>query len=109
MALEMLSRLPRGEGSVFWDKAPPTTKQVSKAMASLCERAGVPRRPAHCLRHCHASLLVALGVDIKSAQRRLGHATADMTLNTYAHHLPGQERAIAQALHQALDPRGAGP
>ena len=104
LALHMLSRLPKCEGFVFWDKAPPTTKQLSKVMASLCERAGVPRRPAHHLRHCHATVLVHLGVDIKSAQRRLGHATADMTLNTYAHHLPGQERAIAKALDQALDP-----
>ena len=102
LALEMLSRLPRGEGFVFWQERPQRPSAISEVMASLCERAGVPRRPAHYLRHCHASLLVHLGVDIKSAQRRLGHATADMTLNTYAHHLPGQERAIARALDQAL-------
>ena len=104
LALDVLLRLPRGEGFAFWEERPPTTKQVSKVMGELCQRAGVPKRPAHYLRHCHASLLVHLGVDIKSAQRRLGHAAADMTLNVYAHHLPGQERAIAKALDQALDP-----
>jgi integrase len=102
LALSLLGRLPRASVHLFWSQRPPARGAISRLMAELCQRAGVPRRPAHYLRHCHASLLVHLGVDIKSAQRRLVHATADMTLNTYAHHLPGQERAIARALDQAL-------
>jgi integrase len=98
LALEMLSRLPRGKGFVFWDKAPPTTKQVSKAMASLCQRARVPRRPAHYLRHCHASLLAASGLDVKSLQRRLGHSQASVTLDVYAHALGEMDRRAAQLL-----------
>jgi len=103
LAMEMLARLPR-DGWLFWSgERPPRPSAISEAMASLCQRASVPRRPAHYLRHCHASLLLALGVDIKSAQRRLGHATAALTLDVYAHHLPGQERAIAEALDRALN------
>ena len=105
---DLLSRLSAkslGWGvRLLWSgERPPTPKQVSKAIATLCQRAGVPRRSPHYLRHCHASLLLALGVDIKSAQRRLGHATAALTLDVYAHHLPGQERAIAEALDRALN------
>jgi len=102
LALDVLLRLPRGEGFAFWDKAPPTTKQVSKVMAELCQKAGVPRRPAHYLRHCHASLLVHLGADVKTAQRRLGHASPSLTLAVYAHHLAEGDLRLARLLDEAF-------
>ncbi|MSQ11032.1 MAG: site-specific integrase, partial [Dehalococcoidia bacterium] len=34
------------------------------------------------MRHCHAALLVASGIDVKSIQRRLGHSKASVTLDT---------------------------
>lgn len=39
----------------------------------------------HGLRHTFATMLLASGVDIKSAQYLLGHANAQTTLNIYAH------------------------
>jgi integrase len=102
LALEMLSRLPRGEGFAFWQERPPTTKQVSKVMGELCQRAGVPRRPAHYLRHCHASLLAASGLDVKTLQRRLGHAQASVTLDVYAHALSEMDRRAAEMVDEAL-------
>lgn len=39
----------------------------------------------HGLRHTHASLLFKNGVNPKIIQKRLGHATLDMTLNVYTH------------------------
>ncbi len=57
-------------------------------------RAGVPRIRFHDLRHCHATLLLQLGVHPKVVQERLGHSTISMTLDTYSHVVPGlQERA----------------
>jgi len=50
---------------------------------------------------------VHLGADVKEAQRRLGHSSASMTLDVYAHHLPGREREIARALDEALGLRPA--
>jgi integrase len=110
LALDMLLRLPRGEGFVFWaGDNPPTTRSLSRVMARLCQRAGVPRRPPHYLRHCHASLLVHLGADIKTAQRRLGHATAAMTLDVYSHSLGAGERQLAAQLDRALQGDGGPP
>ena len=40
---------------------------------------------AHMLRHTYASMLYEAGVDIKSAQRFLGHADIEMTLAVYTH------------------------
>jgi integrase len=39
----------------------------------------------HELRHFYASLLIRHGESVKTVQRRLGHATAAETLDTYAH------------------------
>lgn len=42
----------------------------------------------HSLRHSFSSLLLASGASIKALQRSLGHASATVTLNTYAHLIP---------------------
>ncbi len=102
LGIGILERLRGRLPWVFWTGRPPKSYDLAAAMARLCARAGVPRRPAHYLRHAHASLLVGLGVDVKTAQRRLGHSSANMTLDTYAHYLPGAEGAVARMLDQAL-------
>lgn len=42
----------------------------------------------HCLRHTHATTLIANGADIKSVQLRLGHSRIETTYNTYFHPTP---------------------
>jgi integrase len=71
-------------------------------MGELCQRAGVPRRPGHYLRHAHASLLAASGLDVKTLQRRLGHAQASVTLDVYAHALGEMDRRAAQMVDAAF-------
>lgn len=46
----------------------------------------------HELRHTQASMLLGNGVDVKTVQTRLGHADASVTLNTYAHAIPENDR-----------------
>jgi integrase len=43
-----------------------------------------PRITAHALRHTAASLAISSGAHVKVVQRMLGHASAAMTLDTYA-------------------------
>ena len=51
----------------------------------------------HSLRGVFATHLIAAGVDVKTAQELLGHATAKMTLDVYAKVLQGaKESAIAR-------------
>ncbi len=102
LALAVLGRLPRESVYLFWQERPPTPQAVSGAMARLCQRANVPRRPAHYLRHAHASLLAAQGLDVKSLQRRLGHAQASLTLDVYAHALSEMDRRAAELVDGAL-------
>ena len=48
-------------------------------------------RLAHDLRHFYASALIAGGASVKQVQERLGHASAVITLKTYAHLWPGDD------------------
>lgn len=62
---------------------------LSSSWRSFAERGGYVgtegRRPTfHDLRHTFATSLVASGVDIKAVQALMGHASAAMTLDTYA-------------------------
>ena len=65
----------------------------------------LPRLTVHELRHTHASLLFEAGQSVKVVQERLGHASAQVTLNTYAHLLHDAQSRAAAALDELL---GAG-
>lgn len=56
------------------------------------------------LRHSSATIMLAAGVPAHLVSSRLGHATAGFTLSTYAHALPGQQEAAAEALAAMLNP-----
>jgi len=62
----------------------------------------LPRLTVHELRHTHASLLFEAGQSVKVVQERLGHASAQVTLNTYAHLLHDAQSRAAAALEELL-------
>ena len=55
----------------------------------------------HDLRHTAASLAISAGANVKAVQRMLGHASAAMTLDTYADLFDDDLDYVAQALSQA--------
>jgi integrase len=66
----------------------------------------LPRLTVHELRHTHASLLFEAGQSVKVVQERLGHASAQVTLNTYAHLLHDAQSRAAAALDDLLAGNG---
>lgn len=62
----------------------------------------LPTLNVHELRHTHASLLFEAGQSVKVVQERLGHASAQVTLNTYAHLLHDARSRAAAALEDLL-------
>jgi len=63
---------------------------------------GRGRRP-HDLRHTAATLWIAAGVDVKTVSAWLGHSTAKLTLDTYAHWMGSDaDRAALERVNLAL-------
>ena len=50
----------------------------------------------HELRHTQATQLLANGYDVKTVQTRMGHASATLTLNQYAHAIPENDESAAR-------------
>ncbi len=66
------------------------------------QRAGLDGLNFHDLRRLNATHLVAAGVDIKTAQVRLGHSDVRLTLETYAQALTEADVAASEAVALAL-------
>jgi integrase len=67
-----------------------------------------PRVTPHDLRHTAASLAISAGANVKAVQRMLGHASAAMTLDTYADLFDDDLDAVATALTHARSRHIAG-
>lgn len=59
----------------------------------------------HDLRHYFASLLIAAGLDIKTVQARMRHASAKVTLDTYGHLWPDRDESSRAAIAAVLETR----
>ena len=70
-----------------------------------CERTGLARLRFHDLRSIATSALVAEGVDVKTAQKRLGHSSARVTLDIYARTTEGADRNAARLVAARLRSR----
>jgi integrase len=51
-------------------------------------------------RHFYASCLIYHGVNVKTVQQSMGHATATVTLNVYTHLWPNQEETVRIAVEE---------
>ncbi len=68
----------------------------------LVKAAGVPMVRMHDMRHSHASLMLAMGVNPKVVQERLGHSRVETTLGIYSHVAPTLQRDAADKLGRLL-------
>lgn len=69
---------------------------------SLRDTMGFHNLTLHELRHTHATLLLASGVDIKTVSTRLGHSSAAITIDMYAHAMPETDRGAALMMGSIL-------
>jgi integrase len=97
----------RGRELVFADdRGRPISRTYfhRRVWAPVAAAAGLPAGTHfHELRHFFASLLIDAGESVKAVQLRLGHATAEETLNTYAHLWPESEDRARQAVDRGLN------
>lgn len=59
----------------------------------------------HNARHTHASLMLKQGVHPKIVQERLGHASVQVTLDTYSHVAPGLQKAAVESFDKLVLPK----
>ena len=66
------------------------------------KRTGYEGLKFHELRHTQATLLISNGADIKTVQNRLGHSTAALTMDIYAHAIEQNDREAADEIGELL-------
>ena len=64
------------------------------------EKAGVKRIRVHDLRHSHVAYLIHEGVQPLIIKERLGHRDIKITLNTYGHLYPSEQKKLAEFLNK---------
>ena len=71
---------------------------VQHKMKRSIEKAGVRKIRVHDLRHSHVAYLIHKGVEPILIKERVGHKDIRITLNTYGHLYPNQQRKVADLL-----------
>lgn len=80
---------------------------VTKAFHGALERAGLPRRRFHDLRHTSATLGLAAGESLFEVSRRLGHANVSTTADIYGHVTSDMQQRSAARMDAVLAGREA--
>lgn len=76
---------------------------VNRSFKPLLERAELPKAVRlYDLRHTAATLMLASGASPRTVAERLGHASAKMTLDVYAHGLQPQRDELTASIERAL-------
>ena len=85
------------------DGTPLYPKTFTQWFRAHCAAAGVPPIRLHDMRHTYATIAIGVArVPIKVVSQRLGHANVNITMGTYAHVLPGDDEAAADAAAAAI-------
>lgn len=78
---------------------------VRRDFRKVLARAGLPRIRFHDLRHTAATLFLARNVHPKIVADLLGHASVQVTLDTYSHSIPALAEEAVRDLGATLVPR----
>lgn len=98
-----------GAGFVFIhaDSKPLDPAKVSKDFTRIRKAAGLKHVRLHDGRHSHASMLLNAGENAKVVSERLGHASAQITWDIYAHTIPDMGKAAAGRFEEQITSAGA--
>jgi integrase len=75
---------------------------VRRTWLRVTPAAGMPGVRVHDMRHAMATIMLSQGIHPKIVSERLGHASVNITLDTYSHVLPGLQEAAAAQLDRAF-------
>ena len=78
---------------------PVVAEAVQHKMRRHIEKSGVKKIRVHDLRHSHVAYLIYQGVEPLMIKQRLGHRDIKITLNTYGHLYPNEQKKLAEMLN----------
>lgn len=84
------------------DGSPVRPSALTRNFAVLAARCGQPGLHYHDLRHSRITSLVEAGIDVRTISQAVGHASAQITLDTYTHPTPRMQAAAAEATDTVL-------
>ncbi len=80
-----------------------SSSTVAHSFKAVRRRVGLDEQVTwHSLRHFYASALIHAGASVKTVQVRLGHESAETTLEIYTHLWPGEDERTRSAVDNAL-------
>lgn len=75
---------------------------ILKHYHNALDRAGIPRKRFHDLRHTYAVTSLRAGDDVKTVQENLGHHTAAFTLDVYGHVTESMKDASSKRMEAVI-------
>jgi integrase len=81
---------------------PVVAEAVQHMMKRHIAKAGIKSIDVHSLRHSHCAYLIKQGVQPLIIKERLGHKDIKITLNTYGHLYPSEQKKVASLLDQLV-------
>lgn len=70
---------------------------INNVLSRIIKKHKLKKISPHSFRHTHATLMIEIGVDPVNTAKRLGHASSQMTLDTYSHLTAnGEDKSIKQ-------------
>lgn len=99
----MCSAHPESELIVCSSKGTMVTHQrVERTFTRILSNVGIEQAGPHSLRHTFASMLFAQKTDVKTVSELLGHASIQITLNTYIHLIGDPKHSAVAKLDAAI-------
>ena len=77
---------------------------LRKEFRRVLDDAGLPGIRFHDLRHTAASIMLKHNIPIFTVSRVLGHSRPSITLDIYAHMIPGMQELVAKIMDEAITP-----
>lgn len=75
---------------------------LQRYLQPTCDKLSLPRITWHGSRHCHATLLDAVGAPLGTVQALLGHASPEVTRQIYLHAIPAEQRRAVEEVEKPL-------
>ncbi len=88
---------------------PVTARAVELQMHRHVAKTMINPMAVHCLRHSHVAWLIKQGIPPMVIKERLGHKDIRVTLNTYGHLYPSEQKKIADMMEQLIGKKETAP